>query len=273
MTESLVEKLEIVRLFVISHPTHKHAANCLSALNDIKVEMIRQHQGKQEWPEGWLEDGFEKFEKSFTKGLAQRGFVLEENEVKEPAAIGAMPFGAVARDIEKTREEAARPAKEERVRVLSAPASTDTLNEEAWQIAMDAYEAKFPDAQGVDYAGLQAGVRAYLAALPSEIRLLNQVLDATSKYGIADNITIEGRSKSDVVQDVWDELVQRGLIGEPKQGWERREWLYAYRQTIKQDGANRHFISLSTNPETTLREAECLGRLMLNSIEDGSSHE
>jgi hypothetical protein len=50
----------------------------------------------------------------------------------------------------------------------------------------------------------------------SEVRLLNQVLDATSKHDIADNITIEGRSKTDVVQDVWDELVRRGLISGTK---------------------------------------------------------
>ena len=49
------------------------------------------------------------------------------------------------------------------------PASNSILNRKAWQIAMDAYEAKFPDAQGVDYAGLQAGVRAYLAALPNKV--------------------------------------------------------------------------------------------------------
>ena len=41
-----------------------------------------------------------------------------------------MPYGAVARDIDKTREEAERPAKEERVEVLSAPAHTDALMEE-----------------------------------------------------------------------------------------------------------------------------------------------
>lgn len=45
---------------------------------------------------------------------------------------------------------------------------------------------------------------------------LPRILDATTKHGIADNITIEGRSKSDVVQDVWDELVQRGMVRDPK---------------------------------------------------------
>jgi hypothetical protein len=34
-------------------------------------------------------------------------------------------------------------------------------------------------------------------------------LDAATKYAIADNITIEGRSKADVVQDVWDEIMER----------------------------------------------------------------
>jgi hypothetical protein len=49
-----------------------------------------------------------------------------------------------------------------------------------------------------------------------EIRLLNDVLPAEAKYAIADEITVESRSRSDVVQDVWDALVSRGLLRGPK---------------------------------------------------------
>lgn len=55
-----------------------------------------------------------------------------------------------------------------------------------------------------------------------EIRLLNDVLPPAVKYAIADEITTESRSKSDVVQDVWDELVSRGLVREPKRKRERK---------------------------------------------------
>jgi hypothetical protein len=44
-------------------------------------------------------------------------------------------------------------------------------------------------------------------------------------------------------------------------------WLYAYRQTVKQDGVDKNFISLSTNSETALREAEFLGRIALSKTE------
>jgi hypothetical protein len=49
-----------------------------------------------------------------------------------------------------------------------------------------------------------------------EIRALNDVLPVGVKFAIADEISIESRSKSDVVQDVWDELVSRGLVREPR---------------------------------------------------------
>jgi len=42
------------------------------------------------------------------------------------------------------------------------------------------------------------------AAVPMPSRL-----DAATKHAIADNISIEGRSKTDVVQDVWDEIMER----------------------------------------------------------------
>ena len=54
-----------------------------------------------------------------------------------------------------------------------------------------------------------------------EMRVLNDVLPPAFKYEIADNITTESRSKSDVVQDVWDELVQRGLVRQPTREYGR----------------------------------------------------
>jgi len=43
-TQRLIEKLEIVRLFVISHSTHKHGPGTLRALNDIKVAIVSQQR-------------------------------------------------------------------------------------------------------------------------------------------------------------------------------------------------------------------------------------
>ncbi len=37
-------------------------------------------------------------------------------------------------------------------------------------------------------------------------------LESTLKYNIADSITTEGRSKTDVIQDVYDEFVEHGII-------------------------------------------------------------
>ena len=49
-----------------------------------------------------------------------------------------------------------------------------------------------------------------------KFRLLNDLLPPSMKYEIADSIVTESRSKPDIVQDVWDELMQRGLTREPK---------------------------------------------------------
>src|ERR1700722_9523690 len=53
----------------------------------------------------------------------------------------------------------------------------------------------------------QEYARASIAAMRSGKSL--SPLDAATKYSIAENITIEGRSKTDVVQDVWDEIMER----------------------------------------------------------------
>jgi len=51
------------------------------------------------------------------------------------------------------------------------------------------------------------------------------------------------------------------MIEEPK------KWLYAYRQTIRQDGVDKQFITLTPNYPSTLKEAELLGRVLLYEIE------
>src|ERR1700693_4834463 len=38
---------------------------------------------------------------------------------------------------------------------------------------------------------------------------LSHALDTATKYAIADKITLDNRTKTDVVQDVWDEIVER----------------------------------------------------------------
>ena len=67
----------------------------------------------------------------------------------------------------------------------------DTLNRDALQIAMDAYEGCFPDAQGVDYDGLKVGIAAYLHALSiiqsseisvNEDEILNKIESAYYNY-------------------------------------------------------------------------------------------
>jgi len=134
---------------------------------------------------------------------------------RHEAAIAAMPHGAVARGMDKTQEA----AKEERARVLSAPASNGTLIEEiktVITVMMHEYFCQTPDLR--DTSAWVDVFANKLAAIHNrgEMRLLNDVLPYSVKCQIADNISIESRSKSDVVQDVWDELVQRGLVCEPK---------------------------------------------------------
>lgn len=45
-----------------------------------------------------------------------------------------------------------------------------------------------------------------------------------------------------------------------------REWLYAYRQNVRQDGVEKHFITFSSKYPSTLKNAECLGRISLQQI-------
>ena len=122
--------------------------------------------------------------------------------------------GAVARDIDKTREA----AKEQRVEVPSAPARTNTLIEEIKTVISVMMHEYFSKGPKQDVSAWVDSFANRLAALHGggEMRLLNDVLAPAVKFEIADNITIESRSKSDVVQDVWDELVQRGMVREPK---------------------------------------------------------
>jgi hypothetical protein len=100
------------------------------------------------------------------------------------AAITAMNYGAVARDIDKTREA----AQEQGVKVPSAPALTDTLNQKCFNAAREAYLDAFPDAAEVTYDGLRAGIRVYLAAQSSEIPsgTLIQVLQSRLKKSSED---------------------------------------------------------------------------------------
>jgi hypothetical protein len=87
---------------------------------------------------------------------------------------------------------------------------TDTLSEYC-----QAYLAS-PGVEGDIKNAFEQGWITHAKIQHCEIRLLNDVLPAGMKYAVADEITIEGRSKTNVVHDVWDELVSRGLVRGPK---------------------------------------------------------
>ncbi len=52
---------------------------------------------------------------------------------------------------------------------------------------------------------------------------------------------------------------------------EPKQWLYAWRQLIKQDGVDKQFITLTPHYPSTLKGAECLGKVPLYEIEDGKA--
>ena len=64
--------------------------------------------------------------------------------------------------------------------------------------------------------------------------MLNDLLPPSVKYEIADAIVTESRSKSDVARDVWDALVQRGLVSEPKReiGSDGKPYLSNYADAV-----------------------------------------
>ena len=137
------------------------------------------------------------------------------------AAIAAMHHGAVARDIDKTREA----AKELGVEVSPASASADSLsgrlledynNERLlwkWAKHIDERLAQTGDAERT---GLIRDKLRDFQRVCQPVPELPRILDSATKHAISDEISIECRSKSDVVQDVWDGLAQRGFVREPK---------------------------------------------------------
>lgn len=83
----------------------------------------------------------------------------------------------------------------------------DTLNREAFKAWWEPQVYGKKDA--IDYSCEAAAWAAWQAVSRSEIRLLTPAL----KGEIADNIDPENRTATDLVQDVWDELAERGLVG------------------------------------------------------------
>jgi hypothetical protein len=124
------------------------------------------------------------------------------------AAIAAVTDAAVGKD--------AGPIKDNNRLVTSPEALTEVLNR------LRGPDAEIdPGSNGLYNTGIDRAIDVIRSpekyGIQREMRLLNDLLPHCVKCEIGDNITIEGRTKTDVVQDIWDELVQRGLVREPTQ--------------------------------------------------------
>lgn len=109
-----------------------------------------------------------------------------------------------------------------------------TLNREAFEVAKNAYDAEFPDAMDVTYGGLRAGIKAYLATLPSEIPLIKP--DA-SRYEIAERAIADCFPRSadptgiyhldsgnlqalaQTAIEIYEQSKKRELIARPESEW------------------------------------------------------